>query len=67
LFVNGLGQSIFLESTGSSETYRYFTITVPLNSGANNSIGLEASTGNTIGVAGAEYNSGGNIDELQVF
>ena len=67
LFVNGKGQSIFLQSTGSPETYRYFTITVPFISGTNNTIGLEASTGNTIGVQGAEYNSGGNIDELQIF
>jgi hypothetical protein len=67
LFVDGKGQSIFLEPTGSPETYQYFTITVPLLSGPNNTIGLEASTGNTIGVAGAEYDSGGNIDELQIF
>lgn len=67
LFVNGNGQSIFLQSTGSPETFRYFTITVPFKSGPNNTIGLEASTGNTIGVQGAEYNSGGNIDELQIF
>lgn len=67
LFVNGKGQSIFLQPAGSPETYGYFTITVPLESGASNTIGLEASTGNTIGVAGAEYDSGGNIDELQVF
>jgi hypothetical protein len=67
LFVNGKGQSIFLQPTGSPETYQYFTIMVPLESGSNNIIGLEASTGNTIGVAGAEHDSGGHIDELQIF
>ena len=66
LFVNGKGQSIFLPPTGSAERFQYFTITVPMNSGFDNIIGLEASTGNTIGVQGAEYNSGGNIDEIQI-
>ena len=67
LFVNGKGQSIFLEPTGSTETFRYFTVTVPMESGPVNTIGLEASTGDTIGVAGAEHDSGGNIDEIQIF
>ena len=69
LFVNGKGQSIFLPPTGSPETYHYFTITVPLESGANNTIGLESSTGNSIGVANVPYIMGGgeNIDELQIF
>jgi hypothetical protein len=67
LFVNGKGQSIFLEPTGYEDTFRYFTITVPLKSGQSNTISLEASTGDTIGVGGGEYDSGGNIDELQIF
>jgi hypothetical protein len=56
LFVNGIGQTIFLQYTGSAETYKYFTITVPLNPGTTNNIGLQTNN----------FDSRVNIDELQI-
>jgi hypothetical protein len=67
LYINGKEQAIHLAPTGSWETYRLFTITVPLNPGTNNIIRLE-SADNFYRIDRVVYSQcGGNIDELQIY
>ena len=66
LAINGKTQIIFLEPTGSWDTYRYFAIKVPLNKGLDNEIRLETGN-NMIWVKNVIYHEGGgNIDELHI-
>ena len=66
LCINNKEQFIYLQPTGSWEAYKYFIITVSLNSGANNTIRLETAD-NTVRIDRVVYHEGGgNIDELQI-
>ena len=67
LDINGNEQYIFLKPTGSWDLYQYFTITAPLNSGANNIIRIETADNTIRKDRVVYYEGGGNIDELQVF
>lgn len=57
LYTNDKGQNIYLQPTGSEEIYNYYTMSVPLSNGANNTIRMES----------IDLEREGNVDELQVF
>lgn len=67
LDINGMLQYIFLQPTGSWETYKFFTIATPLNKGSHNTIRLETTDNTTRINRAVYYKKAGNIDELQIF